>query len=380
LKKEHEEGMSMGMPRVTVCGAGAAGTAIAADLAHKGLDIRLYEPAEFEEGISIFRERGGIELTADSASTSGKTGFVALEGVTTDPAEAVRGANVLMITPPALHHERFVRELFPHLERGQLVVFNTGYWGSLRFAQHLRNVGRFDDVTLCETNIMPYLSKRMGGGRTRIFNAKRVMTLAAFPGERTADAHAVLRQTYNEYKAVSNVLWTNISSGGNWCIHVQLTIPIMGYVFDRFRGCKFYTEATEQFSRLSAAFDRERAPLAERLGCSPIESATEWARNAYGYEGTDLADAFRKSPHADRYSPLAALDRVLDEDIGYSFVPMTRIARALGLRMSITEGMINVTGAMLEKDYWASGLSLGALGLEGMDAEGLCRFVDRGAA
>jgi opine dehydrogenase len=283
-----------------------------------------------------------------------------------------------MITPPALHHRAFVESLFPHLEPGQFVLFNTGYWGSLRFADDLKAAGRFDDVTLCETNIMPYLSKRMDSTATKIYNAKRVMTLAAFPGERTGDAFELFRDAYEEYKSVPNVMWTNLSSGGNWCIHVQLTLPIMGYVFDRFRGCKFYTEATEQFSRLSAAFDRERSPLVDRFGCGPVETGPQWAKNAYGYEGKDLADAFRKSPHADRFSPVAALDRVLDEDIAYSFVPMTRLARAVGLEMPTTEGMVHVTGAMLQKDYWEMGLSLDDLGLVGLDAPTMMKFVDTG--
>ena len=218
---------------IAVCGAGAAGTAIAADLALKGHDIRLYELPAFEGGIEGIRQKGGIELTEDSRSTSGRTGFAGLQVATVDAEEAVKGADAIMITVPALHHTAFFDAVLPYLEPGQFVLFNTGYWGTLRYANRLRQDGRFDDVTLCETNIMPYLSKRMDDVRTKIFNSKRVMTLAAFPGDRTEKAFEVLSSAYSEYKAVPNVLWTNISSGGNWCIHVQLTLPIMGY-FDGF--------------------------------------------------------------------------------------------------------------------------------------------------
>jgi len=363
---------------MTVCGAGAAGTAIAADLALKGLSVTLYELPAFESGIEEIHSRGGIELTADSRSTAGKTGFASLKRTTIDASEAAEDAEVLMITCPALHHEVFMEQLLPHLHVGQLVLFNTGYWGSFRFQRRLNDAGLGKDVTLCETNIMPYLSKRVGPHETKIFNAKRVMTVAAFPGNRTKRAFSVLSTAYQEYKAVPNVLWTNISSGGNPCIHVQLTLPIMGYVFDRFQGCKFYTEATEQFSRLSAAFDRERTPLAEALGCAPIETGPEWAEHAYGYTGRDIADAFRKSPHADRYSPMAVLDRVLDEDIGYAFVPMTRLADQLGHDMPVTKGMIEVCGVMLNKDYWGLGLDPGDLGLEGMTAAEVVRYANTG--
>jgi len=364
----------------TVCGAGAAGTAIAADLALKGLPVTLYELPAFEKGIEEIRARGGIELTEDSRSTSGKTGFAPLKRTTTNAREAAVDAEVLMITVPALNHEAFFDELLPHLHPGQYVLFNTGYWGSLRFQPKLRSAGLGSDVTLCESNIMPYLSKRMSEHETKIFNSKRVMTVAAFPGSRTEEAFSALSRAYREYEARPNILWTNVSSGGNACVHVQLTLPIMGYVFDRFRGCKFYTEATDQFSLLSAAFDRERAPLAARLECSPIETGPEWAEHAYGYTGTDLADAFRKSPHSDRYSPMAALDRVLNEDIGYAFVPMVRLAEALGVEMPVTRAMVEVCGVMLERDYWQLGLSLDELGLDGMTASEIIRYVETGGA
>ena len=368
----------MALPKVTVCGAGAAGTAIAADVALKGIPVTLFELKLLKSTVEEIRTQGGIELTADSKTTSGKTGFARLEKITTDPKEAVEDADGIMITCPAMHHGAFFDVIAPHLKPGQVVLFNTGYWGSLRFARRLRDMGAFDDVTLAETNIMPYLSKRVGPCITKIFNSKRIMRFAAFPGNRTDKAFSILSPTYTEFEKAPNVLWTNIAAGGNQCIHVQLALPIMGYVFDRYMGCKFYTEATLQFARLSAAYDREREPVAKRLGCTEIETGPQWAEQAYGYKGKDLGEAFRKSEHADRYSPLASLDRVLDEDISYAFVPLTRLADKLGLPMPITKGMVEVTSVMLDKDYWKMGVTLEQLGLNGLDADGIMRYAQEG--
>lgn len=55
-----------GKPRLTVCGAGAAGAAIAADSALKGLQVTLYDLPAFEEKLASARARGGVEVTADS--------------------------------------------------------------------------------------------------------------------------------------------------------------------------------------------------------------------------------------------------------------------------------------------------------------------------
>jgi hypothetical protein len=42
-------------------------------------------------------------------------------------------------------------------------------------------------------------------------------------------------------------------------------------------------------------------------------------------------------------------------------------------------GMVDIFGVMLARDYWAEGLQLDALGLDGLDADGIRRFVPTGS-
>ncbi len=364
-------------PRIVVCGAGAAGTAIAADVAFKGVPVTLFEIEKMEHAVKGIREKGGIELTDDSNTTSGRTGFVKIDKVTTDPAEALSDADGIMITVPALHHDAFFETLAPHFKPGQFVLFNTGYWGALRYLSKKKELGVPDEVTLCETNIMPYLSQRVDGPEgyiTKVFNCKKLMYFAALPGKRTDEALKVFKPAYKEFEAAPDVIWTNLGAGGNHCVHVQLTLPVFGYIFDRFRGAKFYTECTDQFAYLSNGFDVERKKVAEKLGFE-IEPNELWLERSYGYKGRNISDALRKSPHSDRYSPLASLDRVLDEDICYSFVPICRLAESLGVDMPLTRGMIEVTGCMIQKDYWNMGLTLEDINLAGLDAAGVMERV-----
>jgi hypothetical protein len=59
-------------------------------------------------------------------------------------------------------------------------------------------------------------------------------------------------------------------------------------------------------------------------------------------------------------------------------VPMVRLGAALGIELPVTRDMVDVMGAMLEHDYWAEGLQLADLGLDGLDAEGIRRYVTTG--
>ena len=88
-----------------------------------------------------------------------------------------------MITVPAMYHDAFIDAVAPHLRDGQIVLFNTGYWASLRQARRLGGV--LPDVTMAESNIMPYICQPRGDA-IHIGRFKRHFCVAAFPGERSA--------------------------------------------------------------------------------------------------------------------------------------------------------------------------------------------------
>ncbi|MCX6373041.1 MAG: NAD/NADP octopine/nopaline dehydrogenase family protein [Actinobacteria bacterium] len=364
-------------PRLTVCGAGAAGLAIAADNALKGLAVTLFELPTLAEKLSSARERGGIEVTADSETTAGKTGFARLARVTSDPAEALADADVIMITVPAMYHDAFMDAIAPHLTDGQIVLFNTGYWASLRQARRLGD--GLPDVTLAESNIMPYICQPRGDA-IAIGRFKRHFCVAAFPGDRSQAVFDVVGRIYSQYDPATSVLDTNIAAAGNPPIHVTLTIPIAGFYFDRYMGGKFYQDATVPGARLVDAFDAERECLSQHLGSDLFEAEFDFDKRSYLYDGKDISEALRSSPHADWFATAAYLEQVCSEDIIYAFVPMVRLGEALGVELPVTRAMVDIMGVMLQRDYWAEGLDLAALGLAGLDLAGIRRFVMTGQA
>ena len=272
-----------------------------------------------------------------------------------------------MITVPAMYHDVFIDAVAPHLSDGQIVLFNTGYWASLR--QALRLGDALPDVTLAESNIMPYICQPRGDA-IHIGRFKRHFCVAAFPGERSAAVYDVVRRIYAQYDPAATVLDTNIAAAGNPPIHVTLTIPIAGFYFDRYMGGKFYQDATVPGVRLVDAFDAERERLARHLGSELFEIEFDFDKRSYLYDGADIGEALRSSPHADWFATAAYLEQVCSEDIIYAFVPMVRLGDALGVELPVTRAMVEVMGVMLQRDYWAEGPDLAALGLDGLDLDG----------
>jgi opine dehydrogenase len=274
-----------------------------------------------------------------------------------------------------MYHDVFTDALAPHLRDGQIVLYNTGYWASLR--QALRLGDALPDVTFAESNIMPYICQPHGDA-IHIGRYKRHFAVAAFPGERSAAVHDVVRRIYSQYDPAQTVLDTNIAAAGNPPIHVTLTIPIAGFYFDRYMGGKFYQDATMPGVRLVDAFDAEREKLALHLGSDLFEAEFDFDKRSYLYDGADIGEALRSSPHADWFATAAYLEQVCSEDIIYAFVPMVRLGEALGIDLPVTRSMIEVMGVMLKRDYWTEGLALTDLGLDGLDVDGVRRFVMTG--
>jgi opine dehydrogenase len=363
------------LPRLTVCGSGNAGLAIAADCSLAGLAVSLYELPRLEKNIDPVRRHGGIEVTPDSEPSCGKTGFAALETATIDAAEAVKDTDVIMITVPAMYHTMFWDALAPHLTDGQIVVFNTGYFGCLQHAEKRNRLSA--KVTLAESSIMPYLCER-DGHHTRIIRYKRSFRIAAFPGKETRAVYDTLRKIYPQYEPVDTVLDTNIASSGNPAFHPTLILPVAGLYFDRYMGGKMYSDATSMAGRLIKAYDDERKKLSDLLGSPFFETTEAFETRTYEYTGKDIIEMLRKSNHIDWFAPAAYIRQVVEEDLLYAYIPMVLLAEQLGLSLPATRSMVEILGVMLGEDYWSRGVDPVQLGIAGMDRDTLLSYVMNG--
>jgi opine dehydrogenase len=281
-----------------------------------------------------------------------------------------------MVTSPAIGHEAFFEALSPYLREGQCVLVNTGCWASLRMAPILKDLSVLEKITLAEANIMPYLSDKQEY-RARIFNVKQDIKLATFPGDKKSRIFDIIQLIYPQHKRVPNVLWTNFAPG-NPSVHAPIALPMAGLVLERNETSKFYAEATTCAARLCEAFDKERIAIASSLGCD-VETAFQYGQKTYGYIGKDIADAYRNSPHAERSIPRERIRVILEEDLAFFYVPLVQLGKLLGISTPISQGIIEIMGAMLNIDYWEKGVTVEQLGFAGLSAEQIVRYVNTGS-
>ncbi len=363
-------------PNVTICGSGSGGLAIAADLAMAGCRVNLYEIPAFRANLEPIREAGGIKLSG--LPYYGKTGLARLNLVTDDPAAALAGSELVFINVPAMAVGPFLDGIAGHFQQDQVVVVTTGYWASFRFREILEATGAFDRYIFAEMALMPYLSGKTGPAEVEIGNWKRALYLSAWPAAGNGKALEAVRKVYPQTRLCKNVLELNFRPG-NPGVHVQIALPKAEFFFERARVFRFYGEVSMCASKLTDAHDVERIKVAGAYNCV-TDTWPEDCATIYELEGNNLYELHGgpTDRHAEKWNQIGEVERLLVEDICYSFIPMEQLAAAAGFSTPVTTAMTDLSAALTGYDYRAEGLTLEKLGLAGLTIDQIIAYADSG--
>jgi opine dehydrogenase len=365
--------------KVAICGAGRGGMTEAADLTLMGHSVRLFELPRFSKNIEAIKARGGIAIKGQTAS--GKTGTVMPAVVTSDPAEALEGAEVIMITCPVFGHQAFMDMLSPHFQEGQVVVFNTGYWSSLRFQSQIISSGA--NVILAETMLLPYLTFTDGPASVNVYATKQEVFFAAMPAIQTDLVLPKLQLLYPQFTKVANVLETNLKNI-NPIAHAPISLLNAGTI-ENLTGQPFYfyrDGATQRVCQVAEVLDQERVALCAALDVSTMTMLEQMA-TMYGHvgaEGDSLYEAF-KGNEADQefaFDPADILLEVAREDVPYGLMPLAALARQLDIPTPTIDAIIHLQTLVSGEDFQLQGLSLDDLGLAGMSSAQIRAYVESG--
>lgn len=353
-----------------VIGAGHGGQALAAYLALKGEKTSLYNRTpEKLEGV---RAQGGIRLEGVLQ------GFGRPTVVTSDLAEALEGAEVIMVVVPASAHEALARAMAPHVRGGQIIVLNPGRTlGAVAFSHGLRQAGAPDDVIVAETDTFVFASRRLESGRSLITGVKRHVRLSALPALRTRQVLAAVRPVFPQFSAAGNVLETGLSNIGA----IFHPAPVLLNVSRVESGLEFehYREGiTAGVARALERLDAERMEVARSFRVRVL-SARAWLAAVYGSMGETLHRAVQNTvAYAGLKGPRSLDHRYIFEDVPASLVPLADLARAAGGRAPVAESLVTLAEAVTGVDWKTQGRTLASVGLGGLSVDGIREFVSVG--
>lgn len=372
---EREKGKFMEQQtRYTVIGAGHGGKAMAAHLGLMGFPVTLYNRTA--ANVAAIRSRGGVDLTSNMPDVAG---FGPLRAVTSDMAEALAEAEVIMVVVPASAHRDIAIMAAPHLKDGQIVVLNPGRTGgAIEFAKVLRDQGCQADVTVAEAETLIYASRSEGPAQARIFRIKDAVPLAALPATRTGHVLEMLHPAYPHFIDGGNVLCTSLNNMGA-IFHPALTLLNAGRIESTRGEFQFYIDGvTPSVARILESLDRERVTVASALGIR-AQTAMEWLQKAYDARGSDLNEAIHNnSGYYGINAPASLEHRYIFEDVPMSLVPIAALGERFGVRVRAMESIIRLACIVHQTDYWRRGRTLDKLGLENLSVGEIMAYVNEG--
>lgn len=356
--------------KIAVIGAGNGGQAIAGFLAMTGYLTSLYD-IDVEKMASL-KNLGGIHLEGRI------NGFGKLDCVTTDIAEAVKGAEIIMVTTVANAHRAVAKSLAPYVEDGQMIILNPGRTcGALVFKEALSDCGCTKRYYLGEAQTLVYACRVIENGRVNVIGIKDEVLLSGLPAADTDYILEKINPLYPSFVKTDNVLRTSLENIG--AMFHPCVLLFNAATIERNDVFWFYRDMTEQVAEFIEKFDAERLAVGRAYGIELL-GVKDWIKFAYkDTEGDTLCERMRNNPaYHDIKSPSTIFTRQLTEDIPTGVLPIMQLGKAAGVETPLLESMVHICEALLNMDLHTNGRSLKNLGLEGMNKEEILKFVTNG--
>jgi len=362
---------------IAVLGAGHGGCAALADLTARGYRVRLH--ARREATLAPLREAGGI--TARGV----QNGTFQAEIMTTNVAEAIAGADLIMLVVPSHAHESYAKILAGLIDGSVPILLNPGHTGgALNFLRALREAGFESDVKLAETVSLTYITRMEGPAEVGIYSYTKRQRLAALPATHNDEMFDLVHPIYPETIRASNVLETGIANL-NAVFHPPGMIMNAGWIERTDGGFMFYKDGiTDSVGRATKVIDDERIAVATALDVPWISFLDSFLRAGLTTEEAHATGSIARAceasePNKTLKSPPTLDHRYIHEDVGYGLVPFTGFGDLAGVKMPTTRATIELTSAATGIDYFTEGLTLAKMGIDGMSIDALRRYVETGA-
>ncbi len=359
--------------RIAVLGGGHGARTVAADLALGGHEVRLFEFEQFHANVAAIFDSRAIEITGRARTGTGRLALA-----THDIAEAIAGANLILIAVPALYHRVYADALAPHLKDGHHVVLLPGTLGALEFAKQIRDDSSTAEVTISELDTLPYATRMTGPASVYVYHALPAFGLGTFPALRGDEVLAEFRCLYPQVSAFRDVLEAGLSNC-NPVIHPLGVLMNAGRI-EYSRGEFWYYEegVTLSTARAMEALDAERIAIGERLGLRLPGQAQALHAVGYGPKG-DLWECLKGSKGLTPIKgPTSLSNRYVTEDIPIGLVCWSQLGDLLGVPTPLMKATVEIGIAISGVNYWETGRTTARCGLTGMSAEQLVAYTRTG--
>jgi opine dehydrogenase len=360
--------------KIAVLGGGNGSFAAAGDFALQGHEVRLWR--RDAAAVMEHRAAGSRIVVKDSKGRH----EMQLTLVTTDIAEAVRDAELILCPAPAFAQHDIAAPLAPHLRDGQLVFLPPATFGSVIFAKAAHDVGNHAAVTFAETGTLPWLTRKHGRFEVAITIRAKRLPVGVFPLTRAGHALDVIGRAFpGVIEPCGDALSGALMNAGP-IIHSPLVVMNAGPI-EHFERWDIHKEGTQgSIRRVTDALDAERIAVREGLGYGPphfplahhyAKEGEEWM---YGRGSHD-----RLTDSGDWRERIVLTEhRYMREDLRVGLAFLVSVAELAGVETPLAKSFLALGGAICGEDFTEGGRTLQSLGLGELDRGALQTLLREG--
>ncbi|NKB35975.1 MAG: glycerol-3-phosphate dehydrogenase [Gammaproteobacteria bacterium] len=358
--------------KIAVLGGGHGSYAAAADLSDQGHEVYFWR--RNGEAFSDLLESSTLTLLSEQGERD-----IRIAHVTCDLADAVKEANLIVIPIPGTSHEQLAKQLAPCLQDDQVVFLPPGSFGSYVFARALKDSGNNADVSFAEAGTLPYLTRKRSPTCVAINAYATRLPTGVIPYRKAKHAFTILKQAYAVVEDVGDGLSAALCNHGP-IIHPPL-IMMNAAPMQHFDSWDIHNEGTQAAVRSVAdKLDQERIKVREALGyMAPHFPLADQYRDD-GEISLYGRDALKKLKASNDWREDISLTehRYMLEDVELGLALFVSCADYIGIEAPIAKGLLAMGGAIVGRDFRASGRTLENLGLSEPDWPSLSAMLREG--
>ena len=357
---------------IAVLGGGHGCYAAAADMAEAGHRVRFWR--RDAEALAPVLSGGTIAIKDAKGRRE-----IPIPLPTTDLAEAVTGAELILIPLPATAQAGLFMQLAPLLSDGQVVYLPPGTFGSYLLLKAMRDAGNSADVVSAETGTLPWLCRKHGPAEVQISVRATRLPTGAFPARLSDHAFATIRQAFPVIEPIADALDGALLNAGP-IIHPPLIIMNAGPL-EHFEAWDIHNEGTQpSIRRTTDKLDAERVAIREAMGYGephfPLvnhydDSLEEWMYGNSSHERLTDSGDWRENIELISH-------RYMMEDVETGLAFLVSCADHAGVDAPVGRGLLAIGGAICGRDFRETGRTLGNLGLAGKSAADLKALLTDG--
>jgi opine dehydrogenase len=347
--------------RVCILGAGSIAFGMAAALAEGGHRPVLWSPsgrstADLARGEPL-RATGAVEFSApvDVASTG---------------AEAVAGADAVIVALPGYGHKAVLEAAAPHLSAGQpMIVSSHASFGALYLSKLLAARGVALPITVWGTTVVT--GRKQSGTHVHVATIRQKIDLATVPEGRIEEGHALCTALFGDRFVRRDGFLAIQLSNLNPQNHLGIALCNVTRM-ERGEDWGQGENVTPAVGRFIEALDAERLAIAEAFGLSVRTVREHFSLSFHVPIGTvaEMNQAMHAAGRGGK-GPTTLQTRYVLEDVPFGLVPTQALGRLVDRPALLHEAGTRIFSALYGRDLALDNDLLPEIGLESLSIDEL---------